>query len=72
VTSIRRKARNHRDFWAAKRAAAQYPYQRALIAWDEQRASIKDLPLAEQDAAWQRLADYLSRFDANAPYLTRV
>ena len=51
--------------WHAKWAAAATPAARALIAWDQARATVRRLPPGDQASAWQALGDDLARWSAN-------
>ncbi|MCP9954683.1 hypothetical protein [Actinomadura madurae] len=61
LRQARRRAANRRDHFAAKRAAAATAQARVAVAWDQWRALLRDIPVAEAERLAEETAARLAQ-----------
>lgn len=59
--TLRERLLRRSQYWRRLRSAASTAQAEAVVAWDQVRGEICDLPAAEQDAAWAKVCDALDR-----------
>ncbi|TMQ96816.1 hypothetical protein ETD83_20905 [Actinomadura soli] len=60
LRAARRRAEHRQEHFAAKRAAAATSRARAAVAWDQWRATIRDVPSAEAERLAEEIATALA------------